>query len=115
MPAITSWESERPAIRRVRIAAVLALLAVLPVAAACTQRPAGFIDDATLTVQVKTALLNDPMIGAMGIEVDVDHGIVTLSGHVPAEDDVRRAVELAGGVAGVRDVTTTIQLRPGGH
>ena len=69
----------------------------------------GTMDDATITARVKTALLNDPEIGAVKIDVATHDGVVTLSGSVPTKRDEARAVDLARRVQGVRDVVS--QLR----
>ncbi|MDE3155069.1 MAG: BON domain-containing protein [Acidobacteriota bacterium] len=111
-PAITSWGSERRA-RAGRPLVALALVVAALAAGGCMRPPSQAIDDATLLVRVKTALLNDPTIGAMRIEVDVNLGVVRLSGAVPSEQDIERAVGLARQVAGVRDVHSTIQIVPG--
>lgn len=89
------------------------LLLALSVPGGCARETAGGVDDATLIARVTTALLNDPVVGTLRIEVDVSHGIVTLSGRVPIEDDVRRAVSLARTVNGVVDVKSALQLDPG--
>jgi len=110
-PAITSWASERRGRAGLRLLAAVALLTAG--AAGCVRQPSQAVDDATLMVQVKTALLNDPTIGAMRIEVDVNLAVVTLSGQVPSERDIQRAVALARGVTGVRDVKSALQIVPG--
>jgi hyperosmotically inducible protein len=70
------------------------------------------IDDATVTTRVKTALLNDPDVGGLRIDVDTFKGIVTLSGAVksPAERD--KAVAVARKIGGVKDVKSTLQINP---
>jgi hyperosmotically inducible periplasmic protein len=70
-------------------------------------------DDATITARVKTVLLNDPQINATKIDVATSGGVVTMSGTVKAPQDVDRAVQLARGVEGVRDVKANLQV--GGH
>jgi osmotically-inducible protein OsmY len=68
------------------------------------------IDDSTLTTRVKTALLNDPDVGGLRIDVDTFKGVVTLSGGVksPAERD--KAVAVARKIGGVKDVKSTLQI-----
>ena len=121
MPAITSWASDRaarparrqPHRRRVAAACGALLLLALPALGGCAPHVSTAIDDAALIMRVKTALLNDPRVGALRIEVDASRGVVTLSGRVPSEEDVRRAVGLARTVAGVVDVQSTLQIDPG--
>jgi hypothetical protein len=87
------------------------LLLVLPLASCATAAtdPA-LIDDAQLAARVKTALINDPAVGAYTVEVRVARGVATLSGRVPTQADVTRAVEIARGVAGVTSVRPNLQV-----
>lgn len=68
------------------------------------------MDDAQLAVRVKTALVNDRVVGAYTIEVRVARGVATLSGRVPTQADVTRVVEIARGVSGVTSVRPNLQI-----
>lgn len=70
-------------------------------------------DDATISTRVKTALLNDPEVGALRIEVRTEQGVVTLSGTARNQAESQRAVQLARGVPGVKDVRS--ELKVGGE
>ena len=70
------------------------------------------MDDATITVRVKTMLLNDQQVAATKIEVSTTAGIVTLSGTVKSKADETRAIDLAKQVTGVRDVKSTLLIPP---
>ena len=70
----------------------------------------GAMDDGTITVRVKTVLLNDPQVSAAKIDVSTNGGIVTLSGSVKSKADELRAIDLARRVTGVRDVKSTLIL-----
>ena len=72
----------------------------------------GSLDDATLTVRVKTALLNDPGVGGQKIDVQTSQGIVTLSGTVRSRDEENTAVTLARRVEGVKDVKSVLRIEP---
>jgi hyperosmotically inducible protein len=97
-----------------KMAAVLALAWLLPLTfAACGKTVGETIDDATITARVKTALLNDPQVGAMKIDVDTTQGVVTMSGVVKNKAEETRAIELARQTPGVRDVKSTMQVNPG--
>ena len=61
---------------------------------------------------MKTALLNDPQVGGMKIDVDTTKGVVTMSGIVKSRAEEQRAVQLARGVPGVKDVKSTLQVKP---
>lgn len=79
---------------------------------ACGKSVGETIDDAGITAQVKTALLNDPDVGGMRIDVDTSKGLVTLSGVVRTKDEESKAVAIARKVDGVRDVRSTLQVSP---
>ena len=69
------------------------------------------IDDATITTRVKTAFINDPVIGALKIDVDTFRGVVTLSGAVKSKDEEAKAITLARSMTGVTDVKSTLQVQ----
>jgi len=88
------------------------LLLVAALATACGKSAGETIDDATITTRVKTALLNDPEVGGLRIDVDTFRGVVTLSGRVMTPEEEKTAVELARRVGGVTDVKSTLQVQP---
>ncbi len=97
-------------------AAILALASLLPLGA-CAPRhisPAGTAayDDATISTRVKTALLNDPQVSALKIDVTTSQGVVTLTGTARSQAEADKAVAVARGVPGVKDVKS--QLKVGG-
>jgi hyperosmotically inducible protein len=93
------------------VACVFIALSVLPLTfAACSKAVDETIDDATITAQVKTALLNDPQVGAMKIDVDTTLGVVTMSGIVKSQADAARVIQLARQARGVKDVKSTLQI-----
>jgi hyperosmotically inducible protein len=95
-----------------RVLALVAITAIVIVASACGKAVGDSIDDAGITAQVKTVLLNDKEIGALRIDVDTTQGVVTLSGPVRSNADEERAIQLARQVAGVKDVKSTLQIQP---
>jgi hyperosmotically inducible protein len=80
--------------------------------AACGKTVGDTIDDATVTTRVKTALLNDPVVGGLRIDVDTFKGVVTLSGRVKSKDEEAKAIALARKIGGVTDVKSTLQIEP---
>ena len=62
------------------------------------------IDDATITMKVKSKLLDDPTVKGLKIDVDTRDGVVYLTGTVSGNEERRQAVELARKTEGVRDV-----------
>ncbi len=99
----------------VRLSILLAgFLAVtsLPACAPHHVSPAGTAayDDATITTRVKTALLNDPQVSALKIDVNTTQGVVTLSGAARSKADEQKAIQVAKGVQGVKDVRSNLQV-----
>src|SRR5512145_2841041 len=90
---------------------VIALVAPL-LLTACGKTVGETIDDTTITTRVKTALLNDPDVGGLRIDVDTFKGVVTLSGRVKTKDEEAKAMTLARKIDGVSDVKSTLQVQP---
>jgi len=94
-------------------AAFLALILIAPLLlSACGKSVGETIDDATITTRVKTAFVNDPMVGALRIDVDSFKGVVTLSGRVKSKMEEEKAIALARGTKGVTDVKSTLTIEP---
>lgn len=94
-------------------AAILALVLIAPLLlAGCGKTVGETIDDATITTRVKTAFINDPVVGALRIDVDTFKGVVTLSGRVKTKDEEQKAIALARAINGVTDVKSTLQIQP---
>ena len=70
------------------------------------------VADAQLTMRVKTALLNDPELGTQPIEVQVNGGVVRISGQVESSEDIAQAERLVRGVDGVRDIDVALEVGP---
>ena len=99
-------------ITRTKLTSVLlAIVLVAPLlAGACGKSVGESVDDATITAQVKTALLNDPVVGGLKIDVDTFKGVVTLSGGVKSRQEEQTAIALARKVHGVTNVKSTLQV-----
>jgi hyperosmotically inducible protein len=97
-----------------RTTALLLAVAILAplMLAACGKSVGDTIDDATVSTRVKTALLNDPVVGGLRIDVDTFKGVVTLSGRVRTREDEAKAIELARKVGGVADVKSSLLIQP---
>lgn len=93
-------------------ALLIAIVLALPLMAACGKTVGDTIDDATITTRVKTAFINDPVVGAARIDVDTFKGVVTLSGRVKSKDEEAKAIALAKSIRGVVDVKSTLQIQP---
>jgi hyperosmotically inducible periplasmic protein len=104
--------------RYLRTSVLVSSLAFVPIVAcggsgAPAARPVSVtFDDATVTTRVKTALLNDPNVGARQIDVSSTNGVVTLSGVVKTEAEIARAIEIAKTIGGVKEVQSTLKAQP---
>jgi osmotically-inducible protein OsmY len=68
-------------------------------------------DDPTITLRVKTALINEPGLSST-IDVQTAQGIVTLSGKVKSKDEETKAIAAARGIRGVTDVKSKLEIQP---
>jgi len=92
--------------------AALAVVTMLGCAATATSRSTGtYIDDKTISAKVKTELAGDSLTQAMQVEVETYNGVVQLSGFVDKPETIKRAEEIARGVAGVKEVKNNLALR----
>lgn len=62
------------------------------------------VDDAAVTVKVKSALLADKVVSGLDISVETNHGVVALQGKVKTESEANTAIEIAASTTGVVDV-----------
>jgi hyperosmotically inducible periplasmic protein len=69
------------------------------------------LDDATVTAKVKTALIADPGIKGMAIDVDTAQNVVTLSGTVASEDARKQAERIARQTEGVKEVKNNLNIK----
>ena len=69
------------------------------------------VDDAAITAKVKAAIVAEPGLKAMQINVDTDKGVVTLSGSVDSVSNSEKAKTLADAVAGVKAVENRLELK----
>jgi|SRR5665647_1130155 len=69
------------------------------------------IADTEITTKVKAAIFAEPGLKTLQISVDTVQGVVTLSGSVDTRSISDRAKELAGAVAGVKDVENRLVVK----
>jgi hyperosmotically inducible periplasmic protein len=98
--------------KRLTVLVLVLTLAAPLLLTACGKTVGDTIDDATITTRVKTALLNDPVVGGLRIDVDTFKGVVTLSGRVKTKEEEAQAIALARKISGVTDVKSTLQIQP---
>lgn len=69
------------------------------------------IDDTAIHTKVKAALVNDPVVAGTSINVDVNRGVVALTGAVNGDVEKTKAEDIARGVEGVRSVENNLIVR----
>ncbi len=72
-------------------------------------KSAAVVEDALITTKVKAALLKEPNLKSVDVNVDTENGTVTLTGKVQSRADRERVLKIASsveGVAGVKDGLT---------
>ena len=69
------------------------------------------IEDAAITAKVKTAMIAEPGLKALQINVDTANGVVTLTGVVDSAKSLERATQVAQGVQGVKSVDNRLNLK----
>jgi len=75
------------------------------------ERAGEYIDDSVLTTRVKAAIFNEPNLKSAEINVETFKGVVQLSGFVSSRDAIRRAVEVARHVDGVKSVNNDMRVK----
>jgi osmotically-inducible protein OsmY len=92
-----------------------ALAAAAVIAAGCGvmrghESASAYVDDATLTARVKTALLKSPDVKGSEVNVQTYEGKVTLSGVVDNTQMARNAERITRETPGVKSVESAIQV-----
>ncbi len=70
-----------------------------------------YVDDASITTKVKTALLGDVGLKVFDIHVDTHHDVVLLTGTVNSQRMISHAGDVASQVAGVTGVRNDLVVR----
>lgn len=68
-------------------------------------------DDATISTAIKTKFYSDELLSASNINVDTNHGEVTLNGKARNQDHIDRALQLARSADGVKRVRSNLTVR----
>ncbi len=79
-----------------------------------SEKAGELFDDAAITAKVKTAILAEEGLKVLQINVDTMKGVVTLSGSVDTQQNSDKAKEIAGAVAGVKDVENKLVVKSTG-
>lgn len=91
---------------------VLAMTVIMGCASTSKQEGTGeYFDDSVITTKVKAAVLNEPSLKSLEINVETYKGVVQLSGFVSSEAAINKAVEVARSVKGVTSVKNDMKLK----
>jgi hyperosmotically inducible periplasmic protein len=97
----------------IAITAAAALLTATGCAVSRGQETVGaYVDDATITTQVKARFVDDKNVGAASIKVETLKGTVMLSGFAKDMTEKQAAERIARNVNGVQSVKNDIVVRP---
>lgn len=99
--------------QRLKRSTTPAILVFALVFASCAAATYDTHDDATVSTQVKIALIDDARLGSFRINAVTSHGVVTLEGSVPSQADADHAVAVARKVRGVKDVKSDLVVGSG--
>ena len=94
-----------------------AMAAAVLISAGCAvsrdqQTTGAYIDDATITTQVKSRMLDNPNVAGTSISVETLNGTVMLSGFAKSTAERDTAERIARDVNGVKSVKNQIAVRP---
>jgi osmotically-inducible protein OsmY len=70
-----------------------------------------YIDDTVLTSKIKAAFAADPTVKATEVNVETFKGTVQLSGFVDSRESAQKAVQIARGIKGVKEVRNNTVLK----
>jgi osmotically-inducible protein OsmY len=101
---------------RITLAAAMTAIAMLTATGCAVQRGqetvGSYIDDATITTQVKARMIESKQVDAGAIKVETLNGTVMLSGFAKSGNEKASAESIARGVNGVRMIKNEIAIRP---
>lgn len=99
---------------RTILLSVFAALSLVAAPGASAQRSAGeSVDDTTIAVSVKAALVDSDKVEAGKVNVEVHKRVVQLSGYLPTADQKSAALEIADGIEGTAGVEDALIVMGG--
>jgi hyperosmotically inducible protein len=75
------------------------------------ESPESYVSDSWITSKVKSALLADPMVSGLDVQVETYKGIVQLSGFVSSQEQADEAVKVTRSIKGVKGVENRMTIR----
>jgi len=101
---------------RTTLAAVFAAATLLITSGCAVSRGqetvGAYVDDTTITTQVKSRLFENPDVAGSSISVETLNGVVMLSGFAKSANEKATAEGIARKVSGVKSVKNEIAVRP---
>jgi osmotically-inducible protein OsmY len=101
---------------RATLAAIVTGAAILTTAGCAVVRGqesvGAYVDDTTITTQVKARMLDNPAVAGTSISVETLNGTVLLSGFAKSAAEKATAEKIARDVNGVKAVKNEIAIRP---
>jgi len=103
-------------VKRHRILSLLICNGLIAVFVGCASTPkregtGEYVDDSAITTKVKAAILNEPSLKVLQINVETFKGEVQLSGFVDTAQSKSKAGEVARGVKGVKSVKNNLIVK----
>jgi hypothetical protein len=105
-------------IKRDRMVKFLVCIGLITVFSGCATTqyhqgsdPGQYVDDSVITTKVKAAILDEPTLKSLQINVKTYQGVVQLSGFVDSESSVKKAGEMAGSNEGVKSVKNDLIVK----
>lgn len=102
-------------LKKIALVSAVAITAIYATGCAVVrdqQSVGSYVDDATITTQVKARFADDPKVSAMAIQVETLKSTVQLSGFAKSASERSSAESIAKGVSGVKRVVNDITVRP---
>jgi osmotically-inducible protein OsmY len=101
---------------RTTLAVIISAVALLTSAGCAVTRGqetvGAYVDDATITTQIKSRMLDSPAVAGTSISVETLNGTVMLSGFAKSSAEKATAERIARDVNGVKMVKNEIVIRP---
>ncbi len=92
--------------------AFMAMLSLVACSPTRTQEgTGGYIDDSVITTKVKAAILKEPGLKILEINVETYKGVVQLSGFISDQTDAAKATKIARDIQGVVSVKNDMRVK----
>jgi len=111
---LPSWRFTMKHVTQLFSAFFLTLVVLSSVGCASTDTRSGtgeYIDDSVITSKVRAALLNEPNLNSVDINVETFKGVVQLSGFVNSQAQINRALAVTRTIGGVYSVKNDMRLK----